>query len=155
MAHIWPLFLLFGSTMTFIVAIDGPAGTGKSSVARFVAEQLGFIYVDTGAIYRALGYLAVVHNVDPEDCHEVQKLIPRLNIVVDDTNQCTRIKADGQLLDQELRTEKISWLSSVVSRHQLVRQDLLKMQRNLKGLIKNGAIFEGRDIGTVVFLRPK
>jgi CMP/dCMP kinase len=137
--------------MTFIVAIDGPAGTGKSSVARFAAEKLKFIYVDTGAIYRALAYLTALHDVDPDDSGEVIKLIPRLKIEVDAHAHCTRIKVEGREVEGELRTEKISRLSSLVSRHQAVRADLLTVQRDLVQKIINGAIFEGRDIGTVVF----
>lgn len=137
--------------MTFIVAIDGPAGTGKSSVARFAAEKLGFIYVDTGAIYRALAYLTVIHDVDPDDYSEVLKLIPRLKVEVDEAAHCTRIRIEGHVIESELRTEKISKLSSMVSRHQAIRADLLSVQRDLSKIVKNGGIFEGRDIGTVVF----
>lgn len=137
--------------MTFIVAIDGPAGTGKSSVARFAAEKLGFVYVDTGAIYRALAYLTSLHDVDPDDCGEVLKLIPSIKILVDEEAHCTRIKVEGHEVDRELRTEKISRLSSLISRHKAIRSELLSVQRDLAFNIKNGAIFEGRDIGTVVF----
>lgn len=137
--------------MTFIVAIDGPAGTGKSSVARFAAEKLRFVYVDTGAIYRALAYLTVLHDVDPDDYSEVLKLIPRLKIDIDEHAHCAVIKVEGHEVDRELRSEKISRLSSMVSRHQAIRADLLTVQRNLVGAIHKGAIFEGRDIGTVVF----
>lgn len=137
--------------MTFLVAIDGPAGTGKSSVARSLAEKLNFIYVDTGAIYRSLAYLVEKNGVAVDDVDAVVNLIPRIEIFVDEPAHCTRIKIDSMLVDKELRTENISRLSSVVSQHALVRTELLSLQRNLVQKIPDGAIFEGRDIGTVVF----
>lgn len=137
--------------MTFVVAIDGPAGTGKSSVARFLANQLNYVYVDTGAIYRALAFLAEKDHVDPSDVDQVVLLIPRIVIHVDEKEHRTRITLDGQLVEHELRVENISRLSSIVSQHKKVREALLSVQRDLIKEIKNGAIFEGRDIGTVVF----
>lgn len=137
--------------MKFIVAIDGPAGTGKSSVARSVAQKLNFVYVDTGAIYRALAYLVAINNVDPEDIPHVLALIPNLGVQIDEPNHRSLIKINGHIVDKELRTENISKLSSIVSQHQKVREELLKLQRDLVDHISNGAIFEGRDIGTVVF----
>ena len=137
--------------MTLVVAIDGPAGTGKSSAARFLAQQLDFIYVDTGAIYRALAYLAEKRGVDPKDPKKLVALIPEIAIVVDSVQRCTRIIIDGKVIESELRSEKISRLSSLVSQHKIVREALLPIQRDLIKQIDNGAIFEGRDIGTVVF----
>lgn len=137
--------------MTFVVAIDGPAGTGKSSVARFLARSLDFIYVDTGAIYRALAYLTEKHAIEPDDIETVLSLIPRIEIVVDPQAHNTRIEVDGLVVQNELRTENISRLSSMVSQHKKVREALLPVQRDLIKKIVKGAIFEGRDIGTVVF----
>lgn len=137
--------------MTFLVAIDGPAGTGKSSVARSLAQKLNFIYVDTGAIYRSLAYLVEKNGLNPDDVDAVVTLIPRIVIFVDEAEHCTRIKVDGVAVEKELRTENISRLSSVVSQHEKVRTALLWVQRDLIFKISNGAIFEGRDIGTVVF----
>jgi len=137
--------------MKFIVAIDGPAGTGKSSVARAVAQKLNFVYVDTGAIYRALALLVSTSNTDPENISEVCALIPKLKVEIDTDQHRTFIKLEDQIVEKELRCELISKLSSVISRHQEVREKLLELQRNLAQEINNGAIFEGRDIGTVVF----
>ncbi len=137
--------------MTFVVAIDGPAGTGKSSVARLVAQKLKYIYVDTGAIYRGLALLSAHHHVDPDDEGALVQLIPRMEVRVDEQACCTRIYIDGSEVDHELRTENISKLSSLVSRHHSVRAHLLSVQRDLVSLISDGAVFEGRDIGTVVF----
>ncbi|MCA9508485.1 MAG: (d)CMP kinase [Myxococcales bacterium] len=137
--------------MAFIVAIDGPAGTGKSSVARLVAKKLNFIYVDTGAIYRALAVLAIQHGIDAYDEQGLANLTCHLKLAIDEKNACTQILLDGHKVERELRQEKISGLASVVSQHQLVRTQLLQLQRDVVTHIKGGAIYEGRDIGTVVF----
>lgn len=137
--------------MKFITAIDGPAGTGKSSVARFLARDFNFVYVDTGAIYRALAFLVLKYDVDIEDVDVVVALIPKISVIIDEDASCTRIIIDGKLIDAELRSEEISKFSSMVSQHKRIREALLPVQRDLVDKIKNGAIFEGRDIGTVVF----
>jgi CMP/dCMP kinase len=135
----------------FIVAIDGPAGTGKSSLSRYLAQILNFIYVDTGAIYRALAFLVEKYEVDPKNSEEVVALIPKILIEIDEKSHSTKIMLDDQLMENELRTEEMSKLSSLISQHQKVRKDLLPVQRALIKKISSGAIFEGRDIGTVVF----
>lgn len=137
--------------MTFVVAIDGPAGTGKSSVARFLARALDFIYVDTGAIYRALAFLADKYEINADDVSEVVSLIPRIAVIVDEKSHRTKIMVDEDFVEDELRSEQISRMSSLVSQHQKVREALLPVQRDLVDKIHGGAIFEGRDIGTVVF----
>lgn len=137
--------------MKFVAAIDGPAGTGKSSVARYLAQNFNFVYVDTGAIYRALAFLVEKYHVDANDPESVVALVPKIVITVDEKAYCTRITIDGHLVENELRTENISKLSSVVSQHKKVREALLGVQRDLVNDIPTGAIFEGRDIGTVVF----
>lgn len=137
--------------MTTLIAIDGPAGTGKSSVSRYLAQHLDFIYVDTGAIYRSLAYLVSKYSVNPDDVDGVLLLIPRIEIMVDKKNHCTRAIIDSQPVGDGLRTEEISRLASIISQHGRVREALLSIQRDLALVIEKGAIFEGRDIGTVVF----
>lgn len=137
--------------MKLVVAIDGPAGTGKSSAARILAKKFNFIYVDTGAIYRALAFLVEKYDKNAENMDEVLPLISHLSVLIDDKELRTKIIVDGQFVDSELRTENISRLSSIVSQHKKVRESLLPVQRNLVNEISTGAIFEGRDIGTVVF----
>jgi cytidylate kinase len=137
--------------MKFIVAIDGPAGTGKSSAARQVAKSLAFIYVDTGALYRALAYLISQEGIESDDINNIIKLIPRITIHIDNNKYHTDIYIDNKKVDDELRKEEISKLASVISQHPKIREKLLVVQRNLLSHIKSGAIFEGRDIGTVVF----
>jgi len=137
--------------MTVIVTIDGPAGTGKSSAARILARRLNFIYVDTGAIYRALAYLVDKYHKDVDDVDQVLALIPLISVVVDEKEHCTKIVIEKQIVEKELRSEKISRLSSIVSQHKKIREALLPVQRTLLNQMGEGAIFEGRDIGTVVF----
>lgn len=137
--------------MTLVIAIDGPAGTGKSSVAKSLAQKYNFIYVDTGSIYRALAFLVDKYHQDPSDISEVLALIPKLSVVIDQLSKSSKIMVDQVILEGELRTENISRLSSIVSQHPRVREALLSVQRNLVQQIDHGAIFEGRDIGTVVF----
>src|SRR5262245_18597509 len=117
--------------MKFVVAIDGPAGTGKSSVAKFLATDFHFVYVDTGAIYRALAYLVAKNHIDANDPEGVVPPIPYITIDIDEKACCTRIKIDNRILEAELRTENISRLSSEVSQHQRVREALLDVQRDL------------------------
>lgn len=137
--------------MTLIIAIDGPAGTGKSSVARSLAKHFNFVYVDTGSIYRALALLVHNNNIDPDDIDAVDGQVSHIQIVLEKDGHGTFIKVDGQKVSKELRTENISRLSSMVSRHKKVRESLLSLQRDLAKKIPHGSIFEGRDIGTVVF----
>jgi cytidylate kinase len=137
--------------MTFVIAIDGPAGTGKSSTAHFLAQQLSFVYIDTGAIYRALAFLVDKYKKDVDDIEGIVALIPRILIDIDEKTNSSRTMIDGQFVERELRTENISRLSSLVSQHKKVREALLPVQRTLIKKIHTGAIFEGRDIGTVVF----
>lgn len=137
--------------MTLVIAIDGPAGTGKSSVARSLAKHFNFVYVDTGSIYRALALLVHNHNIDPDDIDAVDAMVPHIKINIEKDGHGTFIKIDGHKVGKELRTELISRLSSLVSRHKKVRESLLVLQRDLIKQIPHGTIFEGRDIGTVVF----
>jgi CMP/dCMP kinase len=145
------LMIFRDNVMTLVVAIDGPAGTGKSSVAKSLAHKFNFIYVDTGAIYRALAFLVDKNHKNPENVNDVVALINQLSIVIDEKTHSSKIVIDNQTLESELRTENISRLSSIVSQHPRVREALLPVQRALVQKITNGAIFEGRDIGTVVF----
>lgn len=137
--------------MAFVVAIDGPAGTGKSSVARELAQKFDFIYVDTGAIYRAIAFLVEKYSIDPRELELVMPLIKKIAVKIDEEKGCIKIEIDHQVIDEELRTENVSRLSSIISQHKKLRENLLPIQRGLIGKIKTGAIFEGRDIGTVVF----
>ncbi len=137
--------------MTFIVAIDGPAGTGKSTISQIVAKKLNLIYVDTGAFYRALAYVSLKNNTEPSDISSLVNLVSQIKVVVDDKLLVTKVLIGNHELKSELRSEEISKLSSVVSQHKEVREELLQLQRDLALSLSQGAIFEGRDITTVVF----
>ena len=130
------------------VAIDGPAGAGKSTIARKVSEEIGFIYVDTGALYRTIGYYAILHNIDPEDKDKVSACLDNIKITLkfNQGKQCVFI-GDNDVSDK-IRTPEISMAASAVSAIPSVRKFLLDLQKNLA--LENNVIMDGRDIGTVV-----
>ena len=140
-----------------IVAIDGPAGAGKSTVARQLARKLGFTMVDTGAIYRALALAARRANVDWDDDAGLKALLEgnfSLQFVApppDAPSEAQRVLLRGQDVTEAIRTPEISRGSSVVSARAVVRERLLGLQRALGRGAQKGAVLEGRDIGTVVF----
>lgn len=119
-----------------IIAIDGPAGSGKSSVAKSLAKELGFLHVDTGAIYRSLACAAIESGISLSDPEAVSQLAASL----------TQINTSP-----EIRTEKIGAAASQISQYPEVRANLLELQRRFGNQSKTGAVLEGRDIGTVVF----
>lgn len=137
--------------MAFLVAIDGPAGSGKSSVSQEVAKRLDFTYIDTGAIYRAVAYAASLRGISFDDEAGLAQLAGDLKVKFEVTENGQRVMLDGQDISREIRTEAMSQGSSKVSRHQKVRDALLLLQQQLAHKAPRGAIMEGRDIGTVVF----
>ena len=134
--------------MMIAVAIDGPAGAGKSTSARKVSEEIGFIYVDTGALYRTIGYYAILHNIDPEDKDKISACLDNIKITLkfNQGKQCVFI-GDIDVSDK-IRTPEISMAASAVSAIPSVRKFLLDLQKNLA--LENNVIMDGRDIGTVV-----
>ena len=131
------------------VAIDGPSGAGKSTIARAAAKDLGLLYVDTGAIYRSIGYYLLRHGVDPKDKDRVVPLLPGIRIALryeDDGLQ--HMLLNGQDVTAEIRFPEVSAYASDVSAHGEVRSYLLEMQRDLAR--RHSVIMDGRDIGTVV-----
>ena len=133
----------------FSIAIDGPSGAGKSSVAKGCAKKLGFIYVDTGAIYRTVGLAAYKAGVGSKDIKGVTALLPGLNIELKhDENGIQRMFLNGEDVSDEIRTPKISIYASDVSSMPKVREFLLEMQREMAK--RHDVIMDGRDIGTVV-----
>lgn len=137
--------------MAMIVAIDGPAGTGKSTVSRQVAQKSGLIYVDTGAIYRALALDALQNQISLDDEEALFELAKKARIKFEAINQEQHTFVDGSDVTKLIRTEEISQGSSKVGRFPKVRQALLNLQRSLALSSASGAVLEGRDIGTVVF----
>jgi CMP/dCMP kinase len=131
-------------TQSTVVAIDGPAGSGKSTVARAVADRLGVEVLDTGAMYRAVTVLALRAGVDLADADKVALVAREADLEVGD-----RVRSHGTDLTDELRTEEVNRAVSIVSAHPGVRSALVAQQRAWVA-VHGGAVVEGRDIGTVV-----
>jgi CMP/dCMP kinase len=135
----------------FIVAIDGPAGAGKSTVSKILARRLGFSLVDTGAIYRCTALKALRQNVALDDDAALEKLLQNLAVSFKVVGEENRVFLDGEDVSSEIRTPEISLGASKVSGRPVVRDGLLALQRRLALRAEKGAVLEGRDIGTVVF----
>jgi CMP/dCMP kinase len=133
-----------------IVAIDGPSGAGKSTVARAVAKRLGLLYLDTGALYRAVGLAAREAGVDPHDDAAMARLCEELDLRLrTGADGATRVVLDGRDVTDDLRSEAVSALASAVSALPSVRARLLGLQRDAGA--RGGIVMDGRDVGTVVF----
>jgi cytidylate kinase len=133
-----------------VITIDGPAGAGKSTVSRSLAAQLGYVYVDTGAMYRAVAVLARdAGGQDPLDEQGLKKLCAGLELQFVDKNGTVRLLADGRDVTLEIRKPEISALASAVSAKSAVRERLSSIQRQMGE--HGGVVLEGRDMGTVVF----
>ncbi|RPH68579.1 MAG: (d)CMP kinase [Myxococcaceae bacterium] len=134
-----------------IVAIDGPAGAGKSTVSKLLARRLGLSFVDTGALYRTVALSARRQGIATEDDAGLAALLGRIRISFRATGEENRVFLDGEDVSAEIRTPEISLLASAVSARRVVREGLLGLQRRLALEAPVGAVLEGRDIGTVVF----
>lgn len=133
----------------YSIAIDGPAGAGKSTIARRLAGELGFYYVDTGAIYRTVAYFFDLWGVSPKDIDGITRYIDELTIGIEyDDQGVQHMIMNGMDVTGDIRTPDISQKASLVSAHAIVRDLLLDMQREVAR--KHNVIMDGRDIGTVV-----
>ncbi len=132
----------------FSVAIDGPAGAGKSTIAKTAAKKLGFIYVDTGALYRAVGLACLRKGISTDDKDEITVLIGEISVELVYIDGEQRVLLDGEDVSEKIRTEDVSMAASVVSKIPEVRMFLLELQRGFSRT--NDIIMDGRDIGTVV-----
>ena len=130
------------------VAIDGPAGAGKSSVAKAAAKKLGFLYVDTGALYRAIGVNAMKHGIATDDRAGVVALLPDTHLELRYIDATQRVILNGEDVSEEIRLPEASMAASNVSAMPEVRAFLLDLQRDMAK--KNNVIMDGRDIGTVI-----
>ena len=131
------------------IAIDGPSGAGKSTLARAIAAELGCLYVDTGAIYRTIGYYVLTHGIDPKDGAAVTKSLPDIQVELTyGEDGLQHMLLNGQDVTKEIRLPEVSLCASAVSAHPEVRAFLLDMQRQLART--HSVIMDGRDIGTVV-----
>lgn len=129
------------------IAIDGPGGAGKSSVAKLLAGRLGILYVDTGALYRAIGYYCLTHGIDPKDTAAVEAALPKIRPELRFTDRQILL-LNGEDVGDRIRTPEVSMAASAVSAIPAVRAFLLDTQRNIAK--KNSVIMDGRDIGTVI-----
>lgn len=133
----------------FAVAIDGPGGAGKSSIARTVARELGILYVDTGAIYRSVGYHVFKKGLDPQNPEQVIALLPEINIeMAYGEDGLQRMYLNGEDVTDQIRLQEMSMYASGVSAIPEVRAFLMEMQRSIAR--RSSVVMDGRDIGTVV-----
>lgn len=133
----------------YAIAIDGPAGAGKSTMAKAVARELGFVYVDTGAIYRTVGYHMHLMGIGPKDVDGITRLIDDVNLKLTyDESGTQHMILNGADVSEEIRTPEMSAVASQISVHAVVRDFLLEVQR--AAARENNVIMDGRDIGTVV-----
>lgn len=132
-----------------IVAIDGPSGAGKSTVTKLLADRLGYIHIDTGAMFRAVALAAKRTGVSVDDEKSLVGLCRGLEISFARDNGCCRVMVNGEDVSAEIRTPEISLLTSRISAKKTVRDFLLALQREMGK--RGGVVLEGRDIGTVVF----
>ena len=134
---------------TYSIAIDGPAGAGKSTIAKRLAAELGYMYVDTGAIYRTVAYFFDLWGVAPKDIDGISRYIDELTVGIEyDENGLQHMIMNGMDVTDDIRTQDISQKASLISAHAIVREMLLDMQRDVAK--RHNVIMDGRDIGTVV-----
>ena len=132
-----------------VVTIDGPAGAGKTTVSRMLADRLGYHYIDTGALYRAIALAVREGGIDSKDDAALEKLCAGLDLRYVPTDTGPHLLVNGRDVTDRLRTPEITMLASAVSARSVVRRFLLDVQRKMGR--ERGAVFEGRDMGTVVF----
>ena len=131
-----------------IVAIDGPAGSGKSTSAKIVAQKLSYLYIDTGAMYRAVTLLVIRKNISNKE--DIVKLVEKTDIELDFVDGETKVKINGQDVTKEIRSPEVNSMVSEISKIEGVRTILVNKQREMSNS-NRGIVMEGRDIGTVVF----
>ena len=135
------------------VAIDGPSGAGKSTIAKILAERMGYLYVDTGALYRAIGYTMLQRGITPSDAAAVEGQLPSLTMELKHVDKVQRVFVNGEDVSDLIRTPEVSMAASGVSAIPAVRHFLFDLQQSLSH--KYHVIMDGRDIGTVVLPHAK
>ena len=132
--------------MSFNIAIDGPAGAGKSTIAREVARKLGFVYVDTGAMYRAIGLYFIRQGIGPDDHEKMDRALKDANVTIQYKDGIQQVILNGEAVSDQIRTEAVGAMASAAGAYGPVREKLLDLQRNLARW--SDVIMDGRDIGT-------
>ena len=135
--------------MSFIVAIDGPAGSGKGTVTKLIAKKLGFITIDTGAMYRCVTLEALKNNIKPTENEKIEKMMNNISIEMKKENEVQKVYLNNEDVTKEIRTSIIDKNVSVFSALPIVRNKITPMQRKMGA--NSNIVMEGRDIGTVVF----
>jgi cytidylate kinase len=130
------------------IAIDGPAGAGKSTIAKNIAKKLQFIYVDTGAMYRAMALYMIRQHIDAEDNISITNACSNVEVTIEYMNNEQQVILNGENVNSLIRTEEVGKMASAVAKHQAVRTKMVELQRTLAA--KTSVIMDGRDIGTVV-----
>lgn len=130
------------------VAIDGPAGAGKSTIARLASERLGYIYVDTGALYRSIAYFVISNNGDLDNSESIASFLPKIQVEIKFIDGVQHVFVNDEDVSDKIRTEAVSTGASKVSAVPKVREFLLELQRDFAK--KYNVVMDGRDIGTVV-----
>ncbi len=132
-----------------LITIDGPAGAGKTTVSRGLADRLGYRYIDTGALYRGVALAVLIRGVDPENDNELRQLCSDIDLTIVRKKEGLGLFLSGENISDRIRTPEITMLASAVSARPVVREFLLDLQKDLGR--EKAAVFEGRDMGTVVF----
>ncbi|PEY30336.1 cytidylate kinase [Bacillus cereus] len=130
------------------IAIDGPAAAGKSTVAKIVAKELSYVYIDTGAMYRTLTYAALKQNVDIENEESLMQVLKNVDIEFQQGENTQLVFLNGQDVSEAIRTPDVTNRVSIVAKHRLVREEMVRRQQALAE--KGGVVMDGRDIGTHV-----
>ena len=133
----------------FIITIDGPAGAGKSTVSKTLAKKLDYIYLDTGALYRALAYKTLKLKISLDEVSALADLCSNTNVVLKNIDGQMKVYVDGEDVEEKIRTEQVGLAASKISTFAIVRERLLNLQREAGA--QGGIVAEGRDMGSVVF----
>lgn len=134
--------------MAYSVAIDGPAGAGKSTIAKLISKEMGYIYVDTGAMYRAMAVYFTKNNIDPDDENAINAAVDNVDISIEYQNGEQQVILNGENVTGLLRTEETGNMASRTSKYKEVRSKLVELQRQLAKT--SDVVMDGRDIGTTV-----
>ena len=135
--------------MAYNIAIDGPAGAGKSTIAKKLAADLGYVYVDTGAMYRAMAYYFLQNGIDAKDEKAIADACPNVDVTIQYVNGEQQVILNGENVNGVIRKEEVGNMASATSVYPVVRTKLVELQRQLAS--KENVIMDGRDIGTAVF----